>query len=303
LAAVTAAEAQPLPSKAHPGECYQQVAAPPVFRTVSETIPGAPVVSYRHIPALLAQVNKTVLATPARIEWETRPAVYRTEPRFSEIPGPTHLVRTPPVYRTVTEQTLIAPAHLEWRQSTINNSFAGGGDGYSQSVRPTGEVMCRVLVPARYASVRRTVMVSPASVRRVSGPPRRVVCYVRVLVRPAQRIAHPIAATYRTVSVTVVKRPATTQRIVTPGAPRVVSHRVLVRSGDKTWSRIGCRPPGAALPPAERPQTAPAAYGPPTNFGAPKPPGHAFRPDEVVVPTPAFKPLTPAPYDVGHPAQ
>ena len=294
LAVATAATAQPLPSGAHPGECYQQTPAPPAYRTVSETVAGPPVVTYRHIPAVLEQVTKTVLASPARIDWETRPAVYKTEPRFSAIPGPTRLVRTPPIYRTVTEQTLIAPAHLEWRESSTNISFAGagGGDGYAQPVRPTGEVMCRVLVPARYALARLRVMVSPGGFRKVSGPPRRVVCYVKVLVQPAQRIPHPVAAAYRTVTVNVVKTPAATQRVVTPGAPRVISRRVRVGSGDKVWSRIGCRLHEAATRSAAPPQVGYSAA-----------PSHAFRPDEVIVPTPVFKPLVPAPYDVGHPAR
>ena len=314
LAVATAAGAQPLPQGAHPGECYQQVAAPPVYRTVTQTVAGPPAVSYRHIPAVTEQVTRTVIVTPARTDWESRPAVYRTVPRFSEIPGPTRLVRSAPVYRTITKQTLVAPAHLEWRQSKRNNGFAGGGDGYGQSVRPTGEVMCRVLVPARYALARRRVMVSPGGFHRVSGPPRRVVCYVKVLVQPAQRIAHPVAATYRSVTVTVVKTPATTQRIVTPGAPRVISRQVRAPSVGKTWSRIVCRPhavapPRPVAPPPPQVSTgygarsgygAPAAYAPPQ--ATPVPP-HAFRPDEVIVPTPVFKPLTPAPYDVGHPAR
>lgn len=280
--------AQSLPPHARPGECYRQAVFAPAFRTVTEKVAGPPIVSDRYTPPILAQGTKRVLVTPARVTWEALPAVYKTAPRFTLAPGEDRLIKTPAVYRTVTERTLTSPAHLEWSQSRPGAQFAVNGDDSAQSVRATGEVMCRILVPALYAMRSHTVLVSPEGVRRVRGAAHRVVCYVKVLVRPAQKISHRIAAVYRTVSFTEVRRPASHQRVVTSGPMRLVSRQVVVRPASQRWVRIGCVPHS-------------------TTAAATRRAGQPYRPDEILAPTPVFPPpapaLSPAPYDVGHPAR
>jgi hypothetical protein len=108
-------------------------------------------------------------------------------------------------------------------------------------------VLCRVLVPAQYSLVKRRVLVAPESERTVAGPPRRVLCYVKVLVKPAHRIAHKIPAVYKTVTVQTLVKAAGCERIVTPRPPRLVKRRVRIAPPQRTWRRMDCRPaaPGA----------------------------------------------------------
>ena len=180
------------------GECFTEVARPPAYRTVSETVPSAPIVSYRNIRAVLGHRNRRLVSVPARIERQIIPATYKTVPRWSLVPGPTRWVREEPTYRLVTERRLISPEHLEWRAGAAAHGFSPSQaqGGYGVSVRPTGEVQCRVLIPARYALVTRRVMIAPGGVHRVNGPSRKAICYVRVIATPARTIEHRIPAQY-----------------------------------------------------------------------------------------------------------
>jgi hypothetical protein len=324
-AAVAApAWAQPLPAAGHPG-CYAKIAYPPVYRTVTTRAPGALVVSYRDIPAVIEHYKRQVLVAPARIERETIAPVYRTAWRWIETPGPVRHIASPPVYRTLTERRLISPAHLAWRPGGAAHGFAPG-EGYDQGgglqVRATGEVLCRVLVPARYAWTRRRVMISPGREITVQGPPRHVRVQDRVLVQPGRTVRHVIAAVYRTVDCTRIVRPAGRQRMVSPGPARLVSRHVMAAPQHYGWAPIVCAarpgprrpappPPirsysgqsyGAALSPVQTYSA--AAYDAPADRRA----GHAYEPGEILAPTPGYPatptpPLVPAPYDVGHPAR
>ncbi len=319
--------AQPVPEHSRPGQCFAKMAYPATYRTVNEKVVGPQIVTYRDVPAVVQHYTQHVLSAPARTENETVPAQYRTVWRWVEQPGPTHVVVARPVYRTVSERRLMSPAHLAWRAGGVAHGFAGGGeDGGQTLVRPTGEVLCSVLVPARYGWTRRTVMVSPGRRTTVQGPPRRVRVQDRVLVQPEHTIQHRIPATYRDVDATRVVRPASRERVVTPGPVHIVSHRVIATPARFGWTRIVCIPaPPAVRPSAPRPSPAsmygasppgPQSYGAPApqaSYGGygeavtPEPEGRRYRPDEIVAPTPPYPAtapnLVPAPYDVGHPAK
>ena len=302
----------PLPS-GRAGECFTEVVHPPAYHIVTETVPGAPVVSYRDIPAVFGHGTKQVVIVPARVERETIPAAYKTVPRWSMIPGRTTLKREPAVYRVVTERRLISPEHLEWRAGVSARGFSPSqaAGGYSVSVRPTGEVQCRVLVPARYALVSRRVMVSPGRVHRISGPPRKVICYVRVIATPARTVEHRIPAQYRTVQTTYIVTPAHRERTVTRGPDRNVSRRVISTPTQKTWAPIHCvdvRRLGERVVAPMTPQQSQGRAYPPNEILAPAPSKPQARgPERMVPPRPPrqgfdLPPLTPAPYDTGHPA-
>jgi hypothetical protein len=306
----------PLPP-GHAGQCFAEAMRPPVYRTVTETVPGPPIVSYRVIPAVLGHGTRQVVAVPARIERQVVPATYKTEPRWSIIPGKTHWVQDAPVYRDVTETTMISPAHVEWHDTVVQGGFVPEQvqGGFGVAVRPTGVVRCRVLVPARYATVTRRVMVSPGGAHPVSGPSRKVMCYVRVIATPARTIEHRIPAQYRTVQTTYVIHPAHRERVTTPGPARQISRRVIATPAQKAWTPVHCTEVhhaiATAAPPAPQPQAQPQA----------QPHGRPYPPDAILAPTPSYPqarapsrsygngpqhftlpPLVPAPYDTGHPA-
>ena len=118
-----------------------------------------------------------------------------------------------------------------------------GGEPGAERLVPTGEILCRVRVPARYESRVREVMIAAPGRRRVVGPQtvRRVAR--RELVRAAGVLHRPHAAIYRTVRHSEIVRAARVEWVRTGPSFRTVEH---VRGGDRAgWARVVC-PDGLA---------------------------------------------------------
>lgn len=243
--AASAEDGSSLP-KGRAGECYQQHRIHAVYRLERQEIPQAPVVTTRTFPAVTEQRLERVVDVRAHVVWVDVPAQYATVPKIIQTVGPPRWVRMKAVYRTISERVLTAPAHLEWRRTTSAAGFGGEGAPGDAVVRATGEVICRVLVPARYGWTRRRILVSPAGVTQAPGLSHKIVCYVKVLAAPAHKVAHTVPATYKTLCKTVVIKPARTETITTPRPPKVRIIRVRVTAGKTVWSKIDCR--GTAAP-------------------------------------------------------
>lgn len=185
-----------------------------------------------------------------------------------EHPGQDRVVETPPVYRWIEKRVLVSAGHLEWRPGTARQGYGeGGGDGrgYGEaiSVRPTGEVMCRVWVAPKYAVRRVRVMVTPGKTCIVKGPSRRERVVERFVVTPARTVEHPVAPVYRTVTERVLVSPGRRERVVTPRPARYVQKRVLVAPGKPGWIKIDCAAP--------QPHPVRQGYGAPADYKAPAP--------------------------------
>lgn len=211
-----------------------------------EAVPQPPRVSWREVPAVYKTVSRQFLVTPGRVYYEHIPAVIGTRERWVQRPGPDRVVDVPPVYRWVEQRVMVSPAHLVWKRGTSAAGYGEGGDGYGVSVQPTGEVMCRVLVPARYEVRRVRVLVTPGRTCVEKGPVARERVLERYEVRPARVVPHPVAPVYRTVSERVLVAPARRDRIEIPQPPRYVERKVLVTPASTGWARIACKPPAVA---------------------------------------------------------
>lgn len=177
-----------------------------------------------------------VETSPEKIQQVRIPAVYRTENVRVEIKQATTVLRvTPAVYETVTERVMVRPAREERvvipaRYETVSERvmvepektvWKAGNGLYGRTAPPnasassavqmpngetlTGEVMCRVIVPAQYRTVKRTVMVEPARTETRQFP-----------------------ASYRTITKAVVKTPARITEEVTPAKYITVPVQVMV---------------------------------------------------------------------------
>ena len=328
-AVVAPALAQPLPEAGRPG-CYAKIAYPPEYKTVTERVPGAPVVSYRDLPPVVEHYAKQVLATPARVEHETIAPVYRTTWRWIEVPGPARLMSSPPIYRTITERQLITPAHLAWRPGRRRPRIRRG-----RRLRPrrrlAGASDRRGALPR--ACARPLYCRSPprADFTRppVHGPRRatpRQGSRSRLWPSPAERSStssqRPTARS--TPSEPSARRAASGSSAPDPCGSSLTAYWPARR--DTGWAPIVCTPhQGAPYHAPVRPLPAPVhrsqSYGPGALFPASgyggtggygaapvQHVGHAYRPDEILAPTPTYPAtdaptLVPAPYDVGHPAR
>ena len=267
---VQARVTEDLPPQARPGECYGRVVTPPVYGKVSkhvlekeawtETRKGAPIVE---------RETRRVLVRPAGVERVRTPAVYKNVVRWTTTPGRTRKVTEPARYKTIREKVLVEPARAEGRLTSAPRAY--GETRSSQTMlQATGEVYCRVLIPAVYEYVHRRVKIAPARTYTVKGPPRKVKHVERVLVSKGGWTEKKVAAVYRTEVVKKTVRQGATKVIEHPAVYRKVEKPALVRPAGKGWALVVC---GGEINPAFMAQVQSALIdagydpGPPNGVG------------------------------------
>jgi hypothetical protein len=234
------------PAGARPGECYGQVILPALYGSAAqqvierqawnETVRGAAVVD---------KVVRKVLVRPERIERIRTGATYRTEVSWITRPGRPRTIREPDRYEIVREKQLIEPGHAEWRRAS--SPLAYGESAGKTVLQATGEVICRVWVPARYAYASRKVLVQRGGAYQVRGPARREKIVRRVLVSQGGWTELRRPAVYRNEVVRSVVREGRGQVISHPAVYSTVQKKVLVRAESPGWARVVC---GGQLAPA-----------------------------------------------------
>ncbi|MGX6646497.1 peptidoglycan-binding domain-containing protein [Maricaulaceae bacterium MS644] len=258
------------------GQCYSRVLIPPAPRTVSETITIAesrtetriiPAVYdtvtervlvepertvRRVIPAVTEVVTERVLVEPERIERRVIPAEFRTVTETVVVrEASLEPVVQPAVYEEFTEQVLVREAYFTWQpseplfrasQSDAPNAAAFARANFSPSdlrETATGEILCRVEVPAEYRTVTRSRLVQPERIVyrtadggfsdtpvEISGVTETVTREVET--QPERVVEDVIPARYETVTRTVVSEPERVVEEVIPARFENVSRRVLV---------------------------------------------------------------------------
>jgi hypothetical protein len=137
----------------------------------------------------------------------------------------------PPAFATVDEEILVKEAHTTWKV----------GRGPIERIdTATGEIMCRVDVPAEYANVEKTVVETPVAITEVEAPAEYVTVEKQVVVEPARTVEVEVPAEYRTVEVQRLVAPAETVRTKVPAEYDVVERTVKVSDGHLEWRSILC---------------------------------------------------------------
>lgn len=246
LAPVEAHVNQDLPPYARPGECYGRVVTAPSYATVDRQILEREAwTETRRGPPVVEKVTRRVLVKPARTEQVTTPAVYKDVVRWETRPGTPRTVTEPARYKTVTEKVLVEAERSEWRLTSAPLAYGErriGGPPQTM-LQATGEVYCRVLIPAVYEHVERKVRISPARTYTVPGQPRKVKIVDKVLVRPAGTTTRTIPAVYRTEVVRTVTKPGSVRTIHHPAVYRTVKHTELVKPPGEGWAQVVCAGP------------------------------------------------------------
>ncbi len=163
--------------------CYQQVHQPAVYQTFHQQVvvrPGG--VVHETIPARYQQVTEQVLIAPEQVIARHIPAVTRT------------------VHQTVMVRA--QSVGWEWR--------------HVHGVR----TLCKVLLPAQYATQAQTVIVQPARTVHERVPARYAHRTRTVLVQPERTIARQIPPVIKTVARTVEVRPASAGWVQVSGKRR-----------------------------------------------------------------------------------
>ena len=223
-----------LPPNAKPGQCFSRVYTPPTYTTKSENIlksEGYDVVKV--IPAVYGTEEKQVLTKEATEILEVIPAIYGwKEEKVLVSPEITELKRVPAEYEFVTEKVLVKPAHSIWKKGT------GPITKVDQS---TGEIMCLVEIPAVYKDVKKRVLKTPETTRKVvvKDAVYKTV-KTRIVKQPAKTLAKAIPAVYDTVTVKKLVKDASTNTVKVDPVYDTIEKRIKVKDGYLEWAPILC---------------------------------------------------------------
>jgi hypothetical protein len=234
-----------LPAYAKPGQCFGRVTLPAIYSTqsVRELVRKGGYKTRVVRPAVVQKTVTRVLVRPARTVKVRTPDTYRTVTRTKWVGGRRYWKIEHAVYDTVQEKVLVEAAHAEWRPTSQPLAYGEVRPGQTL-LQPTGEVFCRVLVPARYEYRVRKVLVSPERRTEIVEPGRKVVTKTRVLVKRGGLVTRSYPAVYRNKVTRKVIRPAVTEKVGGQPVYRTVQKKVLVRQEAQGWAQVFC---GGAL--------------------------------------------------------
>lgn len=271
---------------------------PPVYDSVTERVLIEPERTVRRvIPAQYDTVTERVLVEPERIERRVIPAEYRTVTETVVVrEASVEPIVRPAVYEEYTERVLVRESYFTWQPSeplfraarSENQSDAASAAEFarrnfdSSDLRelPTGEILCRVEVPAEYRTVTRSRLVQPERIvyvtgynadgspagfsdtrveipevtetvtREVEAQPERVVEEVipavfetvtrTVEVEPERVVEEVIPARFETVTRRVLVTPAREEQVSIPPQTQQVTRTVFDGGSDFAWREVLC---------------------------------------------------------------
>ncbi|RTZ97441.1 MAG: hypothetical protein DSY90_07445 [Deltaproteobacteria bacterium] len=221
------------PPNAEPGKCYAKVLVPASFKTVSEEIVKREAAEkIETVPAEFEWVEKKVLVKEATEKIEVIPAVYETvEEKIEIVPASFKLETTKPVYETVDVKVIDKPARTAWKK----------GSGLLDKIdHATGDIMCLVNIPATYKTIKKQVLKTPATVKKVEVPAQYKTYKRQVVKKPAEVKKVTIPAEYKTIKVKKLVTPAKEVRIPIPEERQVVKKRIKESDEKMSWQPVLC---------------------------------------------------------------
>ena len=234
-----------MPPNADPGECFARVLIPETTEIQTETVVDRPEsTEIKIIPAEYTTVTEEVLVKEATVTYEVIPAVYETVTEEVIVePERTETEVIPAQFETYTEQVLVRPAYTTWKPGA--GLFGRGAAGTGTTGNPngevaTGELLCRVEVPAQYDTVTRTRLVTPETTQTNVIPAQSRTVTKQVVAEPPRVEERQIPAEYATVQVRRLVSPASEEVVTIPATFKTVEKRVVVDQGGLQWREVLC---------------------------------------------------------------
>ncbi len=245
FAGVALGQAADLPPSADAGECFARVLIPETTEVLTEQVVDKEA-SYelKVIPAQYETVTEQRLLKEGTTVYKTVPAVYETVTETIEVePAREQKVVVPAQYETYTEQVLVRDAYTTWKPGAGLYGRGAAGTGTAptgtQAVA-TGELLCKVEVPAQYDTVTRTRLVTAERTDVQIIPAVSKTVTKQVVVEPPRVVEETIPAQYETVTVQKLVTPAAEERIDIPATYKTVEKRVVTGGGGLEWREVLC---------------------------------------------------------------
>ena len=243
---VAAAQGADYPPSADPGECFARVLIPETTEVLTEQVIDRPETSeITVIPATYETVTEQVLVKEETKVYRTIPATYETVTEQVVVEPERTVTRVVPAkFETYTEQVLVRPAYSTWKPGAglFGRGAAGTGTGAAgpNGEQATGELLCRVEVPAQYDTVTRTRIAQPETTTTDVIPAKYRTVSREVVAQPPQVIEDVVPAEYGTVTKQVLVSPASEQVTVIPATYKTVEKRVVTGGGGLEWREVLC---------------------------------------------------------------
>jgi len=232
------------PPSADPGECFARVLIPETTEVVTEQVIDRPETQeITVIPASYDTQTESVLVKEETTVYRTIPAVYETVTEQVVVePERTVTKVIPAQFETYTEQVLVRPAYSTWKPGAglFGRGAAGTGTAAANGEQATGELLCRVEVPAQYDTVTRTRIAQPETTTTDVIPAKYNTVTREVVAQPPQVIEDVIPAEYGTVTKQVLVSPSSEQVTVIPATYKTVEKRVVTGGGGLEWREVLC---------------------------------------------------------------
>jgi hypothetical protein len=225
------------------GSCFARVLIPETTEIVTEQVIDQPErTEVRFIPAVLETYSQEVLVKEATKAYTVVPAqfVTQTEPVLEE-PERIEAVIIPAKFETYAEKVLVRPAYTTWKPGAgLYGRSVSAASGIAGSAVPTGELLCRVEVPAQYEDVTRTRIIMPEQTETRVIPAKYRTVTRQVVGSPAQVVEEDVPADYETLTLQRLVTPAQEETIVIPATYRTVETRVVTGGGSLEWREVLC---------------------------------------------------------------
>lgn len=234
-----------VPPNADPGECFARVLIPETTEVQTETVVDRPeAAEIRIVPAEYTTVTEEVMVKEATTTYEVVPAVYETVTEEVIVePERTETTVIPAQFETFTEQVLVRPAYTTWKPGAglFGRGSAGTGTtGLEGGEVATGELLCRVEVPAQYDTVTRTRLVQPETTQSNIIPAQSRTVTKQVVAQPPRVEERTIPAEFATVQVRRLVTPAREEVVTIPATFKTVEKRVVTNAGGLQWREVLC---------------------------------------------------------------
>ena len=223
-----------LPPEAEAGECYAKIVVPAQFEVTKQNVEVSPESTQsRVIPAKYENAIERIVVEEASEKLVPVPAKYKTvRERVLITPASTKLVTVPAKFKTVKERIVEEPARTVWKK----------GRGPLEKVNhATGEIMCKVEIPAKTRIVSKRVLVTPENVKEKEIPAQYKTVKKRVVAEPATFRKVPVPAKYAKVNVRKLVSPEKTVTKTIPAKFKTRTVKTQVAAAQAEWKPVLCQ--------------------------------------------------------------
>ncbi|MEM7254738.1 MAG: peptidoglycan-binding domain-containing protein [Pseudomonadota bacterium] len=222
-----------LPPNAKAGECYARVFVPATYEKRTEQVlvdPATEKVDFSKPKydwvterVVVQEAYEVLKVVPAEFKWvEERVLVKEASEELRHIPAE---------YDVQEERILLQPSYVTWKK----------GRGLIERIdEATGEIMCRVEVPAEYKTVKKRVLKTAARTEKVAVPAEYKTVKRRVMANPPKTVKTTVPAKYDTIKVRKLVEPAREQKVTVPAKYAAVTKTVRTSDAGMEWRSVLC---------------------------------------------------------------